>query len=157
MAGWCAIAGIWFAHDLPAAFSPFSNRYRLPMTDHPRSLIIAVVDDDLRMLQSLESLLESAGHTVRLFDSAAALLKSGALAEIDCLLSDVNMPVMGGLELLRIVRVARPELPVILVTGHPEMISHSPLAGEVRYQLFTKPFKPEELLAAISNLVPGPD
>ena len=68
-------------------------------------------------------LLESAGHTVRLFASAAALLESGSLAEIDCLLSDVNMPVMGGLELLRIVRTARPGLPVILVTGHPEMIN----------------------------------
>jgi FixJ family two-component response regulator len=123
------------------------------MTDHPPSLIIAVVDDDQRMLQSLENLFESAGHTVRLFASSAALLESGSLAEIDCLLSDVNMPVMGGLELLRIVRAVRPELPVILITGHPEMISRSPPTGQDRYQLFTKPFKPEEMLAAVNDIL----
>jgi FixJ family two-component response regulator len=127
------------------------------MTDHPPGLIIAVVDDDQRMLQSLESLLESAGHTVRLFASAAALLESGSVAEIDCLISDVNMPVKGGLELLRIVRAARPELPVILVTGHPEMLDRSPPTGQDRYQLFTKPFKPEELLAAVSDIMKGID
>jgi FixJ family two-component response regulator len=127
------------------------------MTDHPPRFIIAVVDDDQRMLQSLESLLESAGHSVRLFASAAALLGSGSVAEIDCLISDVNMPVMGGLELLRIVRATRPMLPVILITGHREMISPSPLAGPGRYQLFTKPFNPEELLAAVSDGLQGAD
>jgi FixJ family two-component response regulator len=127
------------------------------MTDNPPGLIIAVVDDDQRMLQSLESLLESAGHTVRLFASAGALLESGSVAEIDCLISDVNMPVKGGLELLRIVRAARPELPVILVTGHPEMLGRSPPTGQDRYQLFMKPFKPEELLAAVSDIMKGID
>jgi DNA-binding NtrC family response regulator len=67
------------------------------------------------------------------------------------------MPLKGGLELLRIVRAARPELPVILVTGHPEMLDRSPPTGQDRYQLFTKPFKPEELLAAVSDIMKGID
>ena len=66
------------------------------MTEHPPSFTIAVVDDDQRIPKSLEYLLESADHAVRLFASAAALLESGCLAEIDCLISDIDMPVMDG-------------------------------------------------------------
>jgi FixJ family two-component response regulator len=127
------------------------------MSDHPSRFIIAVVDDDQRVLQSLESLLESVGYGVRLFASAAALLESGSLAEIDCLISDLNMPVMGGLELLKIVRAARPALAVFLITGHPEMLKRSALGGPDRYQAFTKPFKPEEILTAVGDALRAAD
>ena len=66
--------------------------------------------------------MESADHAVRLFASTAALLESGCLAEIDCLISDIDIPVMDGFDLLRVVRGAWPELPIILITGHPEML-----------------------------------
>src|SRR5262245_7374194 len=69
------------------------------MADASGSLI-AVVDDDRTVLESLEMLLESAHYTARVFDSAAALLESGCLAEIDCLISDIAMPSMGGFELM---------------------------------------------------------
>jgi FixJ family two-component response regulator len=126
------------------------------MADHPPGFIIALVDDDERVLQSLESLLESAGHAVRLFVSATALLESGSLADIDCLISDINMPVIDGLELSRVVHAARPELPVIFITGHPEMLNRSP-PGPSHYQLFTKPFNGQELLAAVSDALRDPD
>ena len=71
----------------------------MAMTDHPRRFVIAVVDDDRRILESLEMLLASADYDVRLFSSATALLESGGLREIDCLISDVGMPVMDGFEL----------------------------------------------------------
>jgi FixJ family two-component response regulator len=119
------------------------------MAAHPPGFIIAVVDDDQRVLESLENLLESAGHAVRLFASAAALLGSGSLAEIDCLISDIDLPVMDGFELLRLVYAARPELPIILITGHPEMLKRSPPIGAGHYQLFKKPFNGEELLTAV--------
>jgi FixJ family two-component response regulator len=121
------------------------------MADQAPGFIIAVVDDDQRFLQSLESLLESAGHTVLLFASAAALLESSRLAEIDCLISDVNMPVMDGLELSRIVHAARPALPIILITAHPEMLTRSPPADLGHYALFTKPFDAERLISTISD------
>jgi FixJ family two-component response regulator len=126
------------------------------MTDHPPGYIIAVVDDDQRILQSLESLLESADHAVRSFATAAALLESGCLAEIDCLISDIDMPLMDGFELLRVAHAARPELPIILITGHPEMLDRLPPTGPGHYRLFKKPFDGHELLAAVSDALQHP-
>ena len=99
------------------------------MTDHPSGSIIAVVDDDQRILESLEILLESADHAVRLFASGAALLESGCLAHIDCVISDIDMPEIDGFELLRAVHAARPGLPIILITGHPEILNRLPPIG----------------------------
>jgi FixJ family two-component response regulator len=119
--------------------------------------LIAVVDDDPRILESLENLLESAGYAVSLFTSAMALLEAGGLGEIDCVISDINMPEIDGLELSRSLQAARPGLPIILITGHPEMLNGSPsVGGTHRYRLFTKPYDPDQLLAAISELLPSP-
>jgi FixJ family two-component response regulator len=126
------------------------------MTEHSPRFIIAVVDDDPSILESFELLLESAGHAARLFASATALLESGCLAEIDCLISDIDMPVMDGCGLLRVVQAARPRLPIILVTGHPEMLNRSRPVGPGHYRLFTKPFNGQELLTAIDDALRGP-
>ena len=87
-----------------------------------------MVDDDQRVLESLENLLESADYSVRLFCVLPRrLIESGCLAEIDCLISDIDMPVMDGLELLRVVRSARLETcPSLLITGYPEMFNRLP-------------------------------
>jgi len=123
------------------------------MADHPRHSVIAVVDDDPGILESIESLLNSADYEVRLFSSAAALLESGGLPEIDCLISDVAMPLMDGFELARAVRTARPALPVILITGRPDLLRRSPLDGLGEYRVFKKPFDGRELLAAVALMV----
>jgi len=123
------------------------------MANQARGFIIGVVDDDQRFLQSLESLLESAGYTVFLFTSAAAFLESNRMADIDCLISDVNMPVMDGLELSRVVHAARPALPIILITAHPDILTRSPTADVGHYALFTKPFDAQQLLSALSDLL----
>ena len=85
--------------------------------------VVAVVDDDVRILESLESLLESAGHSVRLFCSAEDLLAKTAFTGMDCLISDIAMPSIDGFELRRLAHAARPELPVILITGQHELVS----------------------------------
>jgi FixJ family two-component response regulator len=112
--------------------------------------LVAVVDDDPRILGALENLLESAGYAVRLFASAAALLETGHLGEIDCVISDINMPEIDGLELSRLLHAARPGLPIILITGHPELLNGSLGAN---HRLFTKPYDPDELLVAISEVL----
>jgi len=119
------------------------------MSDPASRFMVAVVDDDRRVLGSLAALLESADYVVRPFDSAAAMLESGSLAEIDCLISDVGMPVMGGFELLQRVRAARPELPVILISGRSDALARAAVGGGAGYRLFRKPFEGRELLAAV--------
>lgn len=126
------------------------------MTDHPPGFTIAVVDDDRRILESLTNLLESADYGVRSFASAAALVESDCLAEIDCIISDIDMPMMDGLELLRVVRAGRPELPVLIITGHPEMLNRLPAIGPGHYRSFTKPFDGQELLTAVSDALQNP-
>jgi FixJ family two-component response regulator len=123
------------------------------MNKHPPPYIIAVVDDDPSLLQSIRSLLESEDHVARLFASAAALLESGCLADTDCVISDITMPVMNGLELLGAIHASWPGLPVIFVTGHPEMLHGLALDGPQHFRVFTKPFKGRELLAAIREAV----
>lgn len=121
------------------------------MTDRPPDLIAAVVDDDERILESLAELLESAGHSARLFASAAALLESGSLADIDCLISDIDLPKIDGFELSRLAHAARPELRVILITAHHEIGDRPLPGGSGHYRLFKKPFDGQELLTAVSD------
>jgi FixJ family two-component response regulator len=124
--------------------------------DHPPGFVIAVVDDDQSILESLEDLLESADHAVRLFASATALLESGCLAEIDCLISDIGMPVMDGFELLGVVHAARPGLPIILITGQLDILNRLPPIGPAHYRLFKKPLDGQELLTAVSDALRDP-
>ena len=121
------------------------------MTNRPTGFVVAVVDDDQGILRSLEYLLQSADYAVRLFASGAELLDSGALPEIDCLISDIDMPGMDGFELLRMVHAARPKLPIILITGYPDTLKRLPPLGGSKPRFFTKPFQGPELLAAVTD------
>src|ERR1700704_2649607 len=80
--------------------------------------IVAAVDDDFRVRESIESLVESAGYAALVFSSAEEFLQSGGLARTSCLITDVRMPGIDGIELQRRVRLERPELPVIFISAH---------------------------------------
>jgi FixJ family two-component response regulator len=110
--------------------------------------VVAVVDDDHRTLESLADLLEAAGYVVRLYTSAKAVWTRGGLSDIDCLISDIGMPEMDGFELRRLALLERPELPVILITGRPELRAQDSSNIE-RDRYFEKPFDGRQLLAAI--------
>ncbi len=114
--------------------------------------VIAIVDDDQRLLESLEDLLESAGHAVLTFSSAQILLDSNALQEIGCLITDIGMPGMDGLELQRLMSERRPNLPVILITGRHEFAE---LPQAKHDWFFRKPFDGQALLAAIGDALTG--
>jgi FixJ family two-component response regulator len=95
---------------------------------------------------------------VHLFTSAQALLEHEAFGEIDCLISDIGMPAIDGFDLERMARAARPELPVILITGRLELIKGRQMTalGENRTFLL-KPFSERALLGAIDDvLAPRP-
>jgi FixJ family two-component response regulator len=110
---------------------------------------VAVIDDDCRVRESLDDLLDCAGFGVRLFASSSEFLRSSALSEVDCVILDVAMPAMGGFALQRLVREARPTLPVILVTGHHELAAAATEADRGGRILFEKPFDRDRLLTAI--------
>jgi FixJ family two-component response regulator len=121
------------------------------MTAPSSGPLVAVVDDDQGILRSLEYLLESADYRVRVFAFGAALLQSGCLSEIECVISDVDMPGMDGFELLRSIHDARPGLPTIVITGYPETVKRLPLLGGGHPRVFTKPFAGQELLTAVGD------
>jgi FixJ family two-component response regulator len=111
---------------------------------------VAVIDDDCRILESLHDLLEAAGFGVRLFASPGGFLRASAVYEVDCLISDIAMPAIDGLALQRLVREARPALPVILITGRHELAvaSEADRGGRI---VLEKPFDRGRLLAAIDS------
>jgi FixJ family two-component response regulator len=113
--------------------------------------IVAVVDDDPRIRESLESLLESAGLETRLFPLAEDFLNGQLLADTDCLITDVRMPKMDGLELQRRLQLKRPELPVIFITAHHEdRIEQCAFAQGAAF-FVRKPFDAAELLRAVKS------
>jgi FixJ family two-component response regulator len=113
--------------------------------------LIAAVDDDWRVRESIQSVLESAGHEALVFASAQELLHSGVLARARCLIADVRMPGIDGIELQRRLRDQRPRLPIIFITAHDdEGIRQRALrGGAVAFLL--KPFDVAELLLAITR------
>ena len=123
------------------------------MAESPR-FVVAVVDDDHRTLESLADLLEAAGYDVRLYSSAERVWTRGGLSDIDCLISDIGMPDMNGIELRRLALSERPELPIILITGRPEVrAQHAAIIERDRY--FEKPFDGPQLLAAVRTALRG--
>lgn len=122
--------------------------------------IIAVVDDDPSVLEAVGNLLESAGYAVLPFSSAEELLNGGEVAAIDCLISDIGMPVMTGVALQAELGRLRPALPVILITGRNGLGNAEAGAGAGAPNnrgLFRKPFDSQKLLDALAAALADPD
>ena len=85
----------------------------------PRALLVSVVEDDQFFRESMRRLVRSLGYVVETFSSATDFLASPRLLETACLISDVQMPVMSGLELYRNLIATGHEIPTILITGYP--------------------------------------
>jgi FixJ family two-component response regulator len=113
--------------------------------------IVVGVDDDFRVRESLESLVESAGYLPSVFSSAEEFLRSGILAGALCLITDVRMPGMDGIELQRHIRQERPELPVIFISAHCDDRARNRALEEGAVGFLYKPFDAAELLGAIQT------
>ena len=115
------------------------------------SLIVHIVDDDESARQSLAFLLGTAGMAVRLYESAAAFLDSPDNIQEGCLITDVRMPDMTGIELLQELKVRSISLPTIVITGHGDV----PLAVEAMkcgaIDFIEKPFDEEAIIRAVQS------
>lgn len=116
-----------------------------------REPCIHVVEDDRAMRDSLIMLLEESGYKVRAYSAAEELLARGPVVEPGCVVSDVRMPAMDGLTLLRRLRASGFALPLILITGHGDiaMAVSAMKAGAVDF--LEKPFEAETLLGSIEG------
>ena len=112
-------------------------------------LLISIVEDDQPMRDSIGRLLRSYGYTVQAFSSAAEFLAFPSLEETACLVTDIHMPAMAGMELYcRLVETGR-KLPTILITAYPdEAVRLRALANGVVCYL-EKPFDDNSLIGCI--------
>jgi two-component system response regulator FixJ len=112
---------------------------------------VYVIDDDPAMRDSLDFLLGSAGFSVRLFDSAQVFLDALPNLEPGCVVTDVRMPGIDGMELLRQLKSNARKLPVIVMTGHGDV----PLAVEAMklgaLDFLEKPFEDDRLIGMIES------
>jgi FixJ family two-component response regulator len=86
----------------------------------PTPSVISVVDDDASMRASMDNLLRSRGYVVHTFGSAEEFLRSPRLSQTSCVIADVQMPAMNGLEMLAIIRMRGYAAPFIFITAFPD-------------------------------------
>jgi FixJ family two-component response regulator len=110
---------------------------------------VVAVDDDFRVRESIESLVESAGYAPLMFSSAEEFLQSGTLVGARCLITDVRMPGINGIELQRRIRIQRPDLPVIFISAHNDDEIRRRAFDDGAASFLYKPFDAGELLEAI--------
>ena len=111
--------------------------------------LVAVIDDDAAVCEAISSLLRSAGYRCATFDSAEVFLASGRVSEIDCVLLDISMPGMSGLDLhLALTRMTHPA-PVIYVTATHDGGLRERALSQGAAAFLSKTFEDEQLLDAI--------
>jgi two-component system response regulator FixJ len=117
----------------------------------PPDPMVHVIDDDDAVRESLEFLLRTAQIPVRTYDSATAFLDVLPAAESGCIITDVRMPDLSGIDLLRRLKELDVSMPVIVITGHGDV----PLAVEAMkvgaVDFFEKPFDDEALIGAVRS------
>src|SRR5467141_4996666 len=111
--------------------------------------LVAVVDDDDSVRESLGGLFRSVGYAAQGFASADAFLQSDDLAKTDCVILDVRMPGMSGLELQRQLVASHPDVPVIFMTAHDDARARSQALSGGAAAYLIKPFSEEALLDAV--------
>lgn len=121
-------------------------------TEMPPNTLIAIVDDDTDFLAALTSLVRSLGCKVESFSSVEAFFDRARAADFSCVISDINMPNMDGLELAQTVRKSQQDLPIMLMTGcaGPYLERRAYDCGATAF--VCKPFGFKDLMAGFRQL-----
>ena len=113
--------------------------------------MVAIVDDDESIRHTTRDLLESAGFLVTTFCSAESLLQTGDLDRVACVISDIRMPGMSGLELHEWLRASGRAIPTILMTAYADERTRVQAVKARVICCLAKPFAAEELLECLGN------
>ena len=116
-----------------------------------RELLIAVIDDDESFRMALVECLGSLGYGARGFPSAEEFITSEADAPYDCVITDIHMPGMSGLDLARLLTGRRRGVPVVMVTARSDLGIDAHAAAHGAIRLLRKPFKTEALIDCLEK------
>jgi FixJ family two-component response regulator len=119
------------------------------MSSVRRPNLVAVVDDDDLLRDALRRLLKASGLGAISFESAEDLLNSGRLSEIACLIADVRMPGISGLELQARLKTERCEIPIIFITAHGDAKMRIQAMRDGAVEFLTKPFDNAVLIETV--------
>jgi EAL domain-containing protein (putative c-di-GMP-specific phosphodiesterase class I) len=122
-----------------------------PMPASGRPGTILLVDDEPEALRAFERMLRGVGYQVEAFTSAREAIKRVSAGGVHVVVSDISMPEMTGVELLRTIRAHDADLPVVLVTGLPAIDSATDAVEYGAFKYIVKPFEPEVLRSAVER------
>src|ERR1700676_3766581 len=116
--------------------------------------LVSVVDDDESVRESLPDLLREFGFAVQAFSSAEEFLASDCVCQTRCLILDIAMPGMSGLDLQRELTLRRKEIPVVFITAHRDETVRPPLVEQGAVECLFKPFSDTALREALNAAFP---
>lgn len=117
--------------------------------------IVSIVDDDESVRKSMDGLLRANGYTVRTYASAEAFLASTGPGRTRCLISDIQMPGLSGIQMYAALCAQGLLIPVIFITGNIDAFQQLQTLGPPPIRVFAKPFDCGELIACIETMLAG--
>lgn len=115
--------------------------------------MVSVVDDDESVRDSTKALLRSAGYQVKTYASAELFLDSGALAETECVVLDLGLPGIGGLEMQRRLKRSHPEAQIVFLTAHDDARNRRLAMEGGAVDFLSKPFEANALVTAVRTAI----
>jgi len=112
----------------------------------PKDLLISIIDDDRSFRESLKRLLDSFGYAAEVFASAVEFLDSASLNKTDCLIADINMPGVTGIELYKRLLDSGHTIPTILITAYPDEAIRSRALNEGIVGYLQKPCDEKDIM-----------
>lgn len=113
--------------------------------------VISVIDDDVSVRAAVDNFLSSHGYVVHIFASAEDFLQSARLGDSSCVVADIQMPGMSGLDLLKIIRSRGNDTPFIFITAFPNKSVRAQAENACADGLLDKPFSPSVLIDCIET------
>lgn len=117
----------------------------------PATALISVIDDDDSLRTALVGLMRSLGHAAEGFPSAEAFLDAGAVERSQCIVTDIQMPGLSGIDLKHRLDAEGWALPVIMITARPEPQLHARAEESGAFCLLRKPFEPSDLVGCVDR------